>query len=70
MAEELNPKTKEVIWIEKVIDTLMDEWPSNENLEDILTGVEEKFMTLNSETKTDILMFLMGTVVRQEKEGG
>lgn len=70
MTEELNPKTKEVIWIEKVIDTLMDEWPSNENLEDILTGVEEKFMTLNSETKTDILMFLMGTVVRQEKEGG
>lgn len=70
MAEELNPKTKEVIWIEKVIDTLMDEWPSNENLEDILTGVEEKFMTLNSETKTDILMFLMGTIVRQEKEGG
>ena len=70
MAEELDPKTKEVLWIEKVVNTLMDEYPSRENLDDILIGVEEKFMTLNSETKKDILMFLMGVIVRQEKEGG
>ena len=69
--EELNPKTKEVMWVDDVIDILEEEYPNQENLEDILTGVEEKFMTLNSATKTDILMYLMGHIVRLEiKEGG
>ena len=69
MTEELDPKTKEVYWIDDVVQILRDEYPNQENLEDILTGVEEKFMTLNSSTKTDILMYLMGTIVRLEKKG-
>jgi hypothetical protein len=71
MTESINPKTKEVMWIDDVLDILKEEYPSQDNLEDILVGVEEKFMTLNSATKTDILIYLMGHIVRLElKEGG
>jgi hypothetical protein len=71
MTESINPKTKEVMWIDDVLDILKEEYPSQDNLEDILAGVEEKFMTLNSATKTDILIYLMGHIVRLElKEGG